>query len=238
MLHPLAGRPLLSPLRVVLAPIMLTPMSDETRSRLLQAGFAVPGGMSDQVPKLTEQAHQCTADDPCPFDADVAWGLFQSMALTPGPVILLLLVAYSVGVQAFSEETEESDEQAERSRKHRQEQLEDLSDDTAESGVWLAEQAERSRKRRQEQLEDLSDDTAESGVWLAEQAERSRKRRQERLRDLSERIQPLEGWFGWELVDKKSGNPTIDAYVFLAIAAALQIAFVLALTAPVRDLVP
>jgi hypothetical protein len=209
MLHPLAGRPLLSPLRVVLAPIMLTPMSDETRSRLLQAGFAVPGGMSDQVPKLTEQAHQCTADDPCPFDADVAWGLFQSMALTPGPVILLLLVAYSVGVQAFSEETEESDEQA-----------------------------ERSRKRRQEQLEDLSDDTAESGVWLAEQAERSRKRRQERLRDLSERIQPLEGWFGWELVDKKSGNPTIDAYVFLAIAAALQIAFVLALTAPVRDLVP
>ena len=209
MLHPLAGRPLLSPLRVVLAPIMLTPMSDETRSRLLQAGFAVPGGMSDQVPKLTEQSHQCTADDPCPFDADVAWGLFQSMALTPGPVILLLLVAYSVGVQAFSEETEESDEQA-----------------------------ERSRKRRQEQLEDLSDDTAESGVWLAEQAERSRKRRQERLRDLSERIQPLEGWFGWELVDKKSGNPTIDAYVFLAIAAALQIAFVLALTAPVRDLVP
>jgi hypothetical protein len=209
MLHPLAGRPLLSPLRVVLAPIMLTPMSDETRSRLLQAGFAVPGGMSDQVPKLTEQAHQCTADDPCPFDADVAWGLFQSMALTPGPVILLLLVAYSIGVQAFSEETEESDEQA-----------------------------ERSRKRRQEQLEDLSDDTAESGVWLAEQAERSRKRRQERLRDLSERIQPLEGWFGWELVDKKSGNPTIDAYVFLAIAAALQIAFVLALTAPVRDLVP
>jgi hypothetical protein len=188
---------------------MLTPMSDETRSRLLQAGFAVPGGMLDQVPKLTEQAHQCTADDPCPFDADVAWGLFQSMALTPGPVILLLLVAYSIGVQAFSEETEESDEQA-----------------------------ERSRKRRQEQLEDLSDDTAESGVWLAEQAERSRKRRQERLRDLSERIQPLEGWFGWELVDKKSGNPTIDAYVFLAIAAALQIAFVLALTAPVRDLVP
>lgn len=209
MLHPLAGRPLLSPLRVVLAPIMLTPMLDETRSRLLQAGFAVPGGMSDQVPKLTEQARQCTAEDPCPFDADVAWGLFQSMALTPGPVILLLLVAYSVGVQAFSEETEESDEQAERSRKH-----------------------------RQEQLEDLSDDTAESGVWLAEQAERSRKRRQERLRDLSERIQPLEGWFGWELVDKKSGNPTIDAYVFLAIAAALQIAFVLALTAPVRDLVP
>ena len=209
MLHPLAGRPLLSPLRVVLAPIMLTPMSDETRSRLLQAGFAVPGGMSDQVPKLTEQACQCTAEDPCPFDADVAWGLFQSMALTPGPVILLLLVAYSIGVQAFSEETEESDEQA-----------------------------ERSRKRRQEQLEDLSDDTAESGVWLAEQAERSRKRRQERLRDLSERIQPLEGWFGWELVDKKSGNPTIDAYVFLAIAAALQIAFVLALTAPVRDLVP
>ena len=122
-----------------------------------------------------------------PFDGEVAWELTKSLALTPGPVLLLLIFAYSIGVQAFSEDGEGS---------------------------------------------------SASAAWLEERAERSRNRRKERLRDLATRIQPLEGWFGWELVDKKSGNPTVDAYVFLAIAAALQVAFVLTLTAPLRSMIP
>ena len=168
--------------RLHFQPSMLTPISDETKARLLAGGFAVPG-MADQAPKL-QAARECTAELPCPFDGNVAWELFSKMALTPGPVLLLLVFAYSVGVQAFG-------------------------------------------------AEDGSNPDEDS--WLVKQAERSRARRQERLRDLSARIKPVQDWFGWNLVDEKSGNPTVDAYVFLALAVAVQIAAVYALSDAVLD---
>lgn len=161
-------------------PTMLTPMSDETKSRLVAAGFAVPG-MASQAPKRLDAVRECTRDSPCPIDEAIAWEFLSKMALTPGPVILLVVLAYSVGVSSFAAEGEQNDS------------------------------------------------------WLLKQAERSRERRQERLRDLGRRVEPVQAWFGWPLVDAKSGEPTSTAYIFLACAAAFQLWLVLVLTAPIRD---
>ena len=123
---------------------MLSPMSDEAKTRLLQAGFAVPG-MAEMAPKMSSSAmasaRECTRDNPCDIDSATALDFLGSLALTPGPVLLLCILAYSVGVQAFADEepgTERLDSPAENA-----------------SPEWLVRQAASSRARRLERLRDL-----------------------------------------------------------------------------------
>lgn len=62
---------------------------------------------------------------------------------------------------------------------------------------------------------------------LEERAERSRQRRRERQLDLARRLEPLQQTFGWSLVREDDGMPTLDAYVFLAVAVSAQLALAL-----------
>ena len=57
---------------------------------------------------------------------------------------------------------------------------------------------------------------------MERRAEKSRQRRLEQQRSLANQLKPLEGWFGWTLVDDE-GLPTVNAYVFLALAVVVQL---------------
>lgn len=91
----------------------------EIDTRLRETGVYELGAIKKAPPSAPKK---CTREDPCDIDG----GLLRSLALTPGPVILLAAFALSVGNQAFaSEEMTETDweerlqRQAERSRKRR-----------------------------------------------------------------------------------------------------------------------
>jgi hypothetical protein len=160
-------------------------MSYEDKMRLVQAGLAVPGmsvegrEASRNITSTLRAAgvYELGGGSGGDGDADVRR---RAAGLSPGPTLLLLAFAYTLGTRAFS------------------------SDDDA----WV-ERLER-------------------------QAERSRRRRIERLEDLGRRLAPLQDAFGWKFV-ASNGQPTRDAYLFLALAAAVQIALVTALAAPIQD---
>lgn len=77
------------------------------------------------------------------------------------------------------------------------------------------------------------------GEWTARlerRAERSRSRRVAALRELARQLEPVQDAFGWRLV-AADGQPTANAFVFVAVAAVVQVALAFALTAPLRDAV-
>ena len=205
---------------------MLTPMTDETKSRLLSAGFAVPG--MDVPPRRVIE--ECTKDAPCEFDLDVALEMAGSLALTPGPVLLLCILAFSIGEQAFgSEDLESSNRPISSSNTGGS-----SGDVGSEEGRLAINNLDTGGGSSSTADEPTSGDSGGGEGWLERLAARSRERRLARLRDLASRLAPVEGWTGWKLVSEE-GLPTLDAFVFLAIAVAAQIFALDALFAPVRD---
>ena len=112
-------------------------LDDDQKLALIRMGLAVPGmekegrAASQRISKRMDEAgvieigkaqqsvekRSCTRDEPCEVDAQ----FLRSLALTPGPVLLLVAFAYSVGVAAYSAETDDDwlERQAERSRARR-----------------------------------------------------------------------------------------------------------------------
>ena len=196
--------------------LAISPMSDEAKSRLLQAGFAVPG---ETPVRIVKTARECTRDAPCPFDSDVAWEMLKSLALTPGPILLLMILAYSIGVQAFgSEDVDDARPLAPRTSPPPTSGAEVRSSSLTDGVVGG----------------DEGGGVGDESNWLAKQAERSKARRIERLRDLAKRIQPVQEITGWQLIST-DGLPTLDAWVFLALAIIAQLVVADALFQPIRD---
>ena len=46
---------------------------------------------------------------------------------------------------------------------------------------------------------------------------------------------PLQAIFGWSLIDEQTEQPTLDAWVFLGLAVALQLGLLFAVTEPLRQ---
>ena len=100
--------------------------SESISSRLKAAGVVEIGEERSRTPVRADAERVCTQEAPCELDGDLA----KRLLLTPGPVVLLLAFAYSVGVAAFETEDEDwyekLEKRAERSRQRRREQQLDL----------------------------------------------------------------------------------------------------------------
>jgi len=193
-------------------------LDEGTKLRLAQAGFAIPGMES----AAQKGAKACTQDAPCDFDG---WAFVNSLALTPGGLLLIALVAYRTGVAVFADEVDEA--------KPTNHTVVDtppaeppadppVSRDDAGASAPPPQQlvsAEQASVRA---------DAGDGNDWLKQQAERSRERRQRSLRDFAARLRPVEDITGWSLATN-DGMPKVDAFVFLVVAGAIQIALLSAL---------
>ena len=140
------------------APIAMT-LSYEEKLAMVNAGLAVPG-MSEEGAEASRKINKkldelgiieigksrpppaekkaCTKDDPCEVDGE----LIKSLIFTPGPVILLVAFAYSVGSQAFADEDDEEwiaklERRAEKSRERRLERQRNLASQLKPVEQWF-----------------------------------------------------------------------------------------------------
>ena len=188
-------------------------LDEGAKIRLAQAGFAIPGMES----AAQKGAKVCTQDAPCDFDA---WSFVNSLALSPGGLLLLAFLAYRTGVAAFADET---DGMGPTSRP-----VQDTPS-AEQPAVPLSSRGEAGTRAGAQQPPVPAEptgvrvDTADENDWLKQQAERSRARRQRSLRDFAARLRPVEDITGWSLATE-DGMPKVDAFVFLAVVGAIQIA--------------
>jgi hypothetical protein len=174
----------------------------DTKTRMATKGFAIPD-YSDVARAAQDEAaakaatKACTIDAPCDFGA-YAWEQLGSLALSPGAVLLYAILAYSIGFEASKDVDIMAAEQC---------------DD--KDIVKRGEQPEQQQEVKRSERRPLSP--------LQQQAERSQERKRAALRDLASQLRPVQDVTGWQLEDDE-GLPRMDAYVFIALAAAVQLA--------------